>query len=163
MKGLLALLFAAACASGGAARHTTAARAAPSQAYAFDGVFLEGPRAGQLSASREWQRMNPMRGDDIALRGAFAHDLSQRVPLDPAAPLRLRTTLTLQDTGYYEGFAAETTDVTLDADIIDPSGAVVRTITLREPASAPLQRSASRRQRLEAAFTRLADRLSAQL
>jgi hypothetical protein len=47
--------------------------------------------------------------------------------------------------------------------VLDSDGNLVRTITLREPASAPLQRSASRRQRLQAAFDRLARRLAASL
>jgi hypothetical protein len=130
-------------------------------------VVTPPPRAGQLSASREWERANPNRAahadDNAALRSAFVHRLAEDVPLDPRAPRRLVTTLALQDTGYYEGLAAETTDVTLTAQVFDDAGNLVRTITMREPASAPLQRSASRRDRLRAAFGRLADRLAAQL
>jgi hypothetical protein len=98
-----------------------------------------------------------------AVDSIVARDLGRVVPLDVAAPVHIRATLTLQDAGYFEGLAAETTDVTLAAELLDPAGNVRRTITLREPASAPLQRSASRRARLEAAFDRLAHRLAAQL
>jgi hypothetical protein len=167
MKWLLSLvLLVGGCASAGVDRH--AARAvAPHEPYALDAVVLGGPRAGELSASREWQRGGANRAvtvaDDAELRAAFAHDLARVLPLESGAPRRLRATLTLQDTGYYEGLAAETTDVTLTADILDPDGNVVRTVTLREAASAPMQRSASRRQRLESAFARLAQRLAAEL
>jgi hypothetical protein len=164
MKWLLFTLLVAGCAtaSPGVARHTPAPLS-----YAIDSIELEQPRAGQLSAARLWERSAPNRavhaGDDAALRDAFLGELGRAVPLDPAAPRRLRATLTLQDAGYYEGLAAETTDVTLTADVLDANGVTVRTITLREPASAPLQRSASRRARLQAAFDRLAERLAAQL
>ena len=83
-----------------------------------------------------------------------------------STPLRrcdIRATLTLQDTGYFEGLAAETADITLFAELTDVDGNILRTITMRESASAPLQRSASRQQRLQAAMTRLANRLAAQL
>jgi hypothetical protein len=172
MRSLLLslVLLVAGCASvGGGDRHapaTTAARETHAP-YALDAVILGPPRAGQLSASREWQRNPGSRAvrhdDDNELRESFARDLNRVLPLDATAPRHVRATLTLQDTGYYEGLAAETTDVTLTAELLDGDGNLVRTITLREPASAPLQRSASRRQRLQAAFDRLARRLAAQL
>lgn len=166
MKWLVCLVvLVGGCASaGGGDRHPRAgALRAP---YALDAVVLGGPRAGELSASREWQRGgNPAVrvADDAELRAAFAHDLERALPIDPRAPRHLRATLTLQDTGYYEGLAAETTDVTLSAEILDRDGNLVRTITLREAASAPLQRSASRQKRLQGALDRLAQRLAAQL
>jgi hypothetical protein len=161
MKWLL-ILCVAGCAttSPRVARHT-------SLSYALDSIELEQPRAGQLSAARLWERSAPNRAvhadDDAALRDGFVGELARDVRLDAAAPRRLRATLTLQDIGYYEGLASETTDVTLTAYVLDAEGAIVRTITLREAASAPLQRSASRRARLQAAFDRLAERLAAQL
>jgi hypothetical protein len=162
MKWLLVLLVAG-CATTGS---SSVVRHHP-PAYALDSIVVEPPRAGELSASRLWERNAPNRAvqarDDDALRDDFAGELARAVPLDPAAPRRLRATLTFQDTGYYEGLAAETTDVTLTADVLDCNGNPLRTITLREAASAPLQRSASRRARLQAAFDRLAERLAAQL
>lgn len=164
MRWLAAFVFlVSGCAStAGVDRHARAT--AP---YALDAVVLGAPRAGQLEASRLWQRGGANRAvasaDDAELRASFTQELDRVLPIDPAAPRRLRATLTLQDTGYFEGLAAETTDVTLTADVLDGDGNVVRTITLREPASAPLQRSTSRRQRLQAAFDRLARRLAAQL
>ncbi len=155
------------CAGSSVERHgVVVAPHAPSP-YALDDVEIGGVRAGQLSASRLWERHGPNRAvvasDDDELRQAFVDELGRKLPLDARAPRRLRVTLTLQDTGYYEGLASETSDVTLVADVLDDEGHLVRTITLREPASAPLQRSASRRQRLQAAFDRLAGRLAALL
>lgn len=155
-------------AAGCAGRHTVVAPPRAAHApIALESVDLAGPRIGPLSASREWQRTPSNRVvhevDDEALRASFTRSLERRLPLDPAAPLHLHATLTLQDTADYEGLAAETTDVTLHADLIAADGAVYRSITLREPASAPLQRSASRKARLEAALDRLAQRLAAQL
>ncbi len=166
MKPLLAVVvLAAACA--GANRHTVASAPGPQEPVALEPVRLVGPRAGELSASREWQRYSGNRvierDDDAALRARFTAALERLLPVDTRAPVRLRATLILQDTGYFEGLAAETTDVTLRADLIDARGNVYRTITLREPASAPLQRSVSRKERLEAALDRLAQRLVAQL
>jgi len=157
----------AACATGGADRHALVVPPHAPATWALDGVEIVAPRAGQLSASRLWERSGPNRAviasDDDALRQSFVEELARELPLDPNAPRRLRATLTLQDTGYYEGLAAETTDVTLTAELLDDAGNVIRTITLREAASAPLQRSASRRLRLRAAFDRLAERLAAAL
>ena len=168
MRWLASLvLFVAACATGGAARHASLPEPHARAPYALDGVELTAPRGGQLSASRLWERHASNRAvvasDDDELRQRFVADLAQKLPLDARAPRHLRATLTLQDTGYYEGLAAETSDVTLTAEVLDDAGNVVRTITLREPASAPAQRSASRRQRLQAAFDRLAARLAAAL
>ena len=124
-------------------------------------------RAGQLSASREWERSGPdrvvTRTGDAMLRDDFARDLARALPLDVNSPHRLRATLTLQDTAYFEGLAAETSDVTLTADILDHEGNVTDSIMLRESAAAPLQRSASRQQRLAHAFDRLAQRLAREL
>lgn len=164
---LLVACTVAACATGGADRHALVIPPHAPATWALDGVEIAAPRAGQLSASRLWERSGPSRAviasDDDELRQSFVEELARKLPLDPDAPRRLRATLTLQDTGYYEGLAAETTDVTLTAELLDDSGNVIRTITLREAASAPLQRSASRRQRLQAAFDRLAGRLAAML
>src|SRR5438270_6954560 len=81
---------------------------------ALDAVILAGPRAGQLSASREWQRGSSGNravavADNDELRDDFVRDLDRALPIDPAAPRRVRATLTLQATGFYEGLAAETT------------------------------------------------------
>ena len=166
MKRILAtLLVVAGCAGSGATRHTVAASF--THPYAIDSIVIGGPRGGQLSASREWQRATSghavAAADDAELRDAFARDLGRVLPLDVTAPVHIRATLSLQDAGYFEGLAAETVDVTLAAELLDTRGNVTRIVTLREPASAPLQRSASRRARLEAAFDRLAHRLAAQL
>ncbi len=169
MKWMVVLLVAAGgCAGASANRHVAAAPSAWARPpYALDIVELAPPRAGQLSASREWERSPSNRAvhaiDDAELRQTFVDELARTLPLDAASPRRLRATLTLQDTGYYEGLAAETSDVTLTAEVFDDHGNLLRTITMREPASAPLQRSASRRQRLRAAIDRLAERLSAVL
>jgi hypothetical protein len=164
MRWIFALLLVTGCATAGVDRHA----AAPQQhTWALQGVFLTLPRAGQLAESREWERGGHdrvvTRFDDAALRNAFTRDLARDVPLDPAAQHRLRVYLTPQDIAYYEGLAAETSDVTLRAELLDADGNLVETITLREPASAPLQRSASRDQRFAAAFDRLAKRLANKL
>ena len=162
MKWLLVLCLAVGCASTSprVVRHNP-------PPYALDAVVFDVTRGGQLSASRLWER-NPSNravhaSDDDVLVDDFANELGRVVPLDANAPRRLRVTLTMQDTGYFEGLASETGDVTLHADVLDADGNVIRTITLREPASAPLQRSASRRARLQVPFDRLAERLAAQL
>ncbi len=165
MRWLLSVLLIAGCATQGADRH---ARAPVAQApWALEAVYLTLPRGGQLAASREWERGGHdrvvTRSDDALLRDGFARDLARAVPLDVAAPRRLRVLLTQQDTAYFEGLAAETSDVTLRAEILDADGRTVDTITLREPASAPLQRSASQLQRLAPAFDRLAKRLANEL
>ncbi len=167
MRWLVSLVvLAAGCSATGAGRHPSAA-STPERVYALDRVVFPPVRAGQLSASREWQRSGAERAvtaaDDAALRQSFVHELHRVLPMDAAAPLHMRVTLTLQDTGYFEGLAAETADVTLVAELRDDAGHLFRTITLRESAAAPLQRSASRRARLQMAFDRLARRLAAQL
>lgn len=163
MKGMWVLLLAG-CATAGAGGHA----ARPSgRAYALDAVTVGGIRAGQLSASREWHRADgshAVRADTAAdLQEAFVRDLARRVPLAPDASARLRVTLVLQTPGYYEGLAPETSDVAVTADVFDRSGVLRRSVTLREPASAPLQRPTSRQQRLDAALDRLAARLAAVL
>ncbi|MDB4965353.1 MAG: hypothetical protein JWN44_1042 [Myxococcales bacterium] len=166
---IVALSIAAGCAPTGVTRQPAAARAARTatgQSYALDGVEFAGLRAGQLSASREWSRGEgdgPGRDESDELRATLTRDIYRAVRIDPTAPLRLRTTLTLQAPGYFEGLAAETADVTLDAELYDSHGARLRTITLRESASAPLQRTASRKARLEQAIDRLASRLATEL
>jgi hypothetical protein len=171
MRWLLSMVLLAGCATStaGVDRHAAAFAPAPAHQppWALDTVFLRWPRAGQLAASREWERSGAdrvvYRSDDAVLRADFVRALGRAVPLDPAAPRRLRATLQLQDTGYFEGLAAETSDVTMTAEILDRDGNVVGSLTLREPASAPLQRSASREQRLAPAFDRLAKRLAEKL
>jgi hypothetical protein len=163
MKLFVAVVLVAGCATGGVTRNRDT-----HLAYGVESIVVGGnPRAGQLSASRLWERGAPSHAiaaaDDAELRDAFARDLDRVLPLDDTAPVRIRATLTLQDIGYFEGLAAEATDVTLAAKLVDVHGNVLRTITLRESASAPLQRSASRKARLESAFDRLAHRLAAQL
>lgn len=164
MRWLLSILLVAGCASSGVNRHASAPVARTP--YAFDGVYLHRTRGGQLSASREWERPTARPAalaDAAALGAAFRRDLSRTVTLDDAAPVHIRSTLTMQDTGYFEGLASETADLTLFVELTDGHGNTLRTITMRESASAPLQRSASRQLRLQAAMTRLANRLAAQL
>jgi hypothetical protein len=160
-------MLAAGCAPTGVTRHPAAARAHVSQqSYALDAVELNGVRAGQLSASREWSRDGNHgigRDESADLRATLVRDLSRNVRIDPNAPIRLHTTLTLQAPGYFEGLAPETSDLTLTAELRDTRGALLRTITLRESASAPLQRPESRDLRLEQALDRLASRLAAEL
>jgi hypothetical protein len=172
MRILAALaIFVAGCAStasgsgsGAANRPVVTAR----NSYVLDGIELRGVRLGEVSAAREWQRSGDSndtlaRDDGEQLRGQLATDLGRDLALQPTAPLHLRVALTLQDTADFEGFAAETSDVTLNVTIVDEQGAIVRTITLREAANAPLQRSASQRTRLDGALDRLSRRLAAQL
>ena len=160
MRWMFLLLLAGCVTSPSVSRHEVAAQ----QPWALDGVFLSRPRAGQLEASREWERGGHDRAvtqsDDALLRNTFVRDLRHALPLNQRSPRRVRATLTVQDIGYFEGFAAEAGDVTLHADLLDRDGNVFQTIVLREPASAPLQRSASRVQRLDVAFDRLATRLA---
>jgi hypothetical protein len=166
---LLPLMLAAGCAPTGVTRQPAAARVSQ-QSYALDRVELNGVRAGQLSASREWSRDGNRdsdrgigRDESADLRATLVRDLSRNVRIDDNAPIRLHTTLTLQAPGYFEGLAAETSDLTLTAELRDTRGALLRTITLRESASAPLQRPESRDYRLEQAIDRLASRLAAEL
>jgi hypothetical protein len=165
MKPLFLIVLMALGGCAGAGRHTVAA--APVNRVALDSVEVTGVRGGQLSASREWTRdhaRGPTAPRDVSeLRSSFVRHFAESGAADPDASRHLRARLTLQDTGYYEGLAAETTDVTLTADVYNDAGAQVRTITLREPASAPLQRSRSRRDRLDQAVARLTHRLAAEL
>ncbi|HXU72877.1 MAG TPA: hypothetical protein VN947_26340 [Polyangia bacterium] len=171
MRWILVLLLAGCASSAGVDRHAAAARAQAAAReqppWALDGVFLSRPRAGQLSASREWERGGHDRvvtqSDDAVLRNTFVRDLRAALPIDQRAARRVRVTLTVQDTAYFEGLAAEAGDVTLRADLLDRDGNAFSTEVLRESASAPLQRSASRVQRLDAAFDRLAARLAQRL
>jgi hypothetical protein len=160
MRWIFLLLLAGCVTAPSIDRHAVAAQ----EPWALDGVFLSRPRAGQLSASREWERGGHDRAvtasDDAVLRNAFARDLRHALRLDQSAPRRVRAILTVQDIGYFEGFAAEAGDVTLHAELLDRDGHVFQTIVLRESAAAPLQRSASRVQRLDVAFDRLAARLA---
>ena len=85
MRFVLATLLFAGCASAGAGadRHATASAAvtAPRQTWALEGVYLAPTRAGQLSASREWERTGGDRvitaGDDAVLRDDFSRDLGR--------------------------------------------------------------------------------------
>jgi hypothetical protein len=166
MKPLFFAMLMALGGCAGAGRHTVAA-AGPVNRVALDSVEVTGVRGGQLSAAREWSRdqaQGPVAPDDTsALRSSFVRHFAASGAADPDAARHLRVRLTLQDTGYYEGLAAETTDLTLTADVFNADGAHVRTITLREPASAPLQRSSSRRGRLDQAIARLTQRLATEL
>jgi hypothetical protein len=165
MRNLAALaLVIAGCASGGASHP---AAIASTNGYVLDGIELRGVRIGQESAAREWQRPTENKAvsdtDEARLREQLATDLGRELILRPDAPLHLRIALTLQDTADFEGLAAETADVTMSAAILDDRGVVVRTITLREAANAPLQRTASQRARLDGALARLSHRLAQQL
>ena len=169
MRILFALALAVAGVAGCAARTAPSHSAAAARnSYVLDRIDMNGVRLGELSASREWQRQGNgnnvlTREDSEALREHLASDLFRDLALQPTAPLHLRVALTLQDTADNQGLAAETTDLTLNATVVDDQGATIRTITLREPANAPLQRSASQRARLNAAIDRLSHRLAAQL
>ncbi len=139
--------------------------APPRPAYALDAVEVTRVRAGELDAAREWERIGAgtpvlRREDDEAVRVAFVRSLERTLPLAPDAPARLRVTVTLQDTAYFEGLASEAADLSLTADVYDENGARMRSLVFREPAAAPLQRTASRRQRVDAALSRLAARLA---
>jgi hypothetical protein len=156
MRWLVILLVSSGCATGSVARH------AASQPYVIDAVEIAGVRDSPLTASRESYRVEPGQ-DSVELRDVFVRELGQRIPFSTTAPQHLRVVITLQDTGENEGLAAETSDVTVVADVLDAGGATFRSITLREPASAPLQRTRSARIRLERALSSLADRLASQL
>jgi hypothetical protein len=164
MRFIFALLLFTGCATTAPAPSVERHAQTP---WALEAVYMSPVRAGQLSASREWERSGPdrvvTRTGDAILRDDFARDLARAVPLDVNSPHRLRATLTLQDTAYFEGLASEASDVTLTADILDREGNVTDSIVLRESAAAPLQRSASRQQRLAKAFDRLAQRLAHEL
>ena len=157
-------LVIAGCATGGPS-HPAAMTSA--NGYVLDGIELRGVRLGDESAAREWQRGTAneavTRHDDTKLRAQVATDLGRELILRPDAPLHLRIALTLQDTADFEGLAAETADVTMSATILDDRGVVMRTITLREAANAPLQRTASQQTRLDSALARLSHRLAQQL
>ncbi len=157
-------LVIAGCATGGTPHSALAGTA---NSYVLDGIELNGVRIGQESAAREWQRPTAnhvvTRTDDARLRDQLASDLGRELTLEPDAPLHLRVALTPQDTADFEGFAAETADLTLSAAVLDKDGVVLRTITLREAANAPLQRTASQRTRFDGALARLSRRLAQQL
>jgi uncharacterized lipoprotein YmbA len=166
MRNLIAVALAlglAGCATSASNRSLVSS----ANGYVLDGIELRGVRLGAESAAREWQRPSEneavARDTDTQLRNRLAADLGRDLSLRPNAPMHLRIALTLQDTADFEGLAAETADVTLSAAITDDHGVVLRTITLREPASAPLQRSASERARLDGALDRLSHRLAQQL
>lgn len=170
MRIFFALALAVAGVGGCAARTTAAVPAAATarNSYVLDRIDMNGVRLGELAAAREWQREDDSahaltRDDSQRLRERLAGDLDRNLTLQASAPLHLRVALTLQDTADNEGLAAETSDLTLNATIVDDQGATIRSIVLREPASAPLQRSASQRGRLDAALDRLSHRLAAQL
>ncbi|HEX4461888.1 MAG TPA: hypothetical protein VIA18_28105 [Polyangia bacterium] len=169
MRNLIAVALAfglAGCASSTSNR-ALVSYAGGTNAYVLDGIELRGVRLGAESAAREWQRPTEneavARDSDTQLRDRLAADLGRELSLRPTARMHLRIALTLQDTADFEGLAAETADVTLSATITDDHGVVQRTITLREPASAPLQRSKSERTRLDGALDRLSHRLAQQL
>lgn len=155
MKSLFALLLVGCATNAGVVRHQAR------QAYVIDSVEILGVRPGVLASARESWRPPP--GDDPALRDRLIAELGRAIPFSTAAPEHLRVRVVLQDAGENEGLAAETADVTLVAEVVDSASAELRTITLREPASAPLQRSRSSRARLEQALSRLVDRLAQQL
>jgi len=92
---------------------------------------------------------------------ANLHEKKLRVA-DQAA-LRLRIDVSLATPGQFEGLAPENADLAATAVILDAHGATVRSVTVRETANAPLQRSASRRERLEAAMSRLSQKLAQRL
>jgi len=158
-------LAAAGCAH---ARTQPVARATPRVAYGIAAVDFQGLPATELATSREWWRAEShdrvlARDDSFALRQSFLQDLGRNLTLSPSAPLKLRVTVRVQTPGDFLGLAAETTDLAATVDVIDPYGAVLRSVTVRETASAPLQRSRSRKERLEAGLARLSAKLATQL
>ena len=167
MRNIIAVALAVGLAGCATAASNNRPIASAANGYVLDGIELRGVRLGDESAAREWQRPTEneavARDSNAQLRDRLAGDLGRELILRPNAPLHLRIALTLQDTADFEGLAAETSDVTMSATIVDDHGVVLRTITLREAASAPLQRSASQRARLDGALDRLSHRLAQQL
>ena len=155
MKWLCAFLLFGCAATGGDVRHQAR------QAYVIDSIELHGVRDGVLASTRESWRPPP--AGDPELRDRFIGELGRAIPFSTSSPLHLRIAVSFQSAGDYLGLAPEATDVTLVADVLDATGGELRTITLREPASAPLQRSRSARHRFDRALARLVDRLAAEL
>src|SRR5262245_11811330 len=117
MKLLFVPVLTALSGCAGAGLHTVAAAPGPANRVALDSVDVTAIRGGQLSASREWMRdhlQGPVAPADVAfMRTSFARHFAESGAADPNAWRHIRVRLTLQDTGYYEGLAAETTDLTL--------------------------------------------------
>jgi len=162
---LLSALFLAAAA--GCAASTPATRTS-AQPYAIESLEFHGLPSTQLAVAREGSRADTQhrliaRGDVYDLSSTFAGDLRHDVQIADKAPLRLRIDVSLATPGQFEGFAPENTDLAANVQVLDASGSVVRSFVVREIANAPLQRSASRRERLEGALSRLSQKIAKQL
>jgi hypothetical protein len=158
---LAALIFTAGCAAAPVAHSS-------GRAYVLERVELHGLPPTELAQAREGWRADSServvaRDDGAVLAGKLASDLRRDLRIVDAAPLRLRVHVTLESPGSFQGLAPETADLAATAEIVDTSGTVVRTVSVRETANAPLQRSASRRERLDAALARLSRSLARQL
>jgi hypothetical protein len=163
---LSALLLAAAATTVGCAAlhptHTT------TNTYSIESLELHGLPVTQLAAARESSRADShqrvlARNDVYDLSNTFAANLRHDVRLADQAPYRLRIDISLNTPGQFEGFGPENIDLAANVQILDANGGVVRAMTIREIANAPLQRSASRRERLEAALSRLSQKIARQL
>jgi hypothetical protein len=138
------------------------------QPYAIESLEFEGLPPTQLALARETTRADAQqrvlaRSDVYDLSSTFATDLRHDLQVADNAPLRLKITVSLHTPGQFEGIAPETTDVSAHVDVLDAQGLVVRTFTVREIANAPLQRSASRRERFEVALSRLSQKVAQHL
>jgi len=155
------LLAAVGCAATRPAVHSA-------HAYTIESLEFHGLPPTQLAVAREIGRADStgrlLARDDVSeLSSTFAADLRRDVTMSESAPLRLRIDVSLATTGAFEGFAAETADLQANVDVLDANGNVVRTLTARVTANAPLQRSASRRERFAAALSRLSQKIARQL
>jgi hypothetical protein len=162
------LVTIAALAAGCAHSETSAAPLGTRTPYAVQSIDVQGLPPTELATSREFTRADShnvvlARDDTWALRDALARNLDRDLALRPDAAYKLRVTVRVQAPGSFLGLSAETADLSANADVIDANGAVVHTVTVRQSANAPLQRSKSRRDRLEAAVSRLSQKLAAEL
>jgi hypothetical protein len=137
-------------------------------AYVLDAVELYGLPPTELATAREWERADShdrviARADVAALRAGMIRRLSSDLPLAPRGALHLRVAVTVESPGTFLGLAPETADLAATADVLDERGLLMRSVTVRESANAPLQRSRSRRARLDAALSRLSQKLARQL
>jgi hypothetical protein len=165
MKPMLlsALLFSVVgCAASRPAAHASA------QVYSIESLEFHGLPPSQLAIAREKSRADSQqrvlaRNDVYGLTSTFSDHLRRDLRVADGAPLRLRIDVSLASPGQFEGFAPENADLSATAQVLDANGVVVRTVRARATANAPLQRSASRRERFEAALSRLSQKLAQQL
>jgi hypothetical protein len=157
-----ALLLAAGCAASTPTTRTS------SQPYAIESLEFHGLPSTQLAIARERSRADSQQRvlasqDIYDLSSAFNANLRHDLQVSDQAPLRLRIDVSLATPGQNEGFAAENADLAANVQVLDSTGSVVRSFVVREIANAPLQRSASRRERFEAALSRLSQKVAQKL